>query len=245
MVCCHAADFHHQHWEIPTYFIQAHPAMALLVAWFFVHPEAFPSSLWKKLWQGALWLPSVLLFGAGLGIVFYLGLHWNWLHVPVVAALMLFWLHYRSGATNFLRFLPFFSVLVPLILFTSAVLPALEDYRPYREMGMAAIQADESRQVPVYMEGRILHNLPFYAERRMIRDASLEDLIALQKSGGQGLALVTAETFAALGSPEPLWEGYVYEKTSESRFAIFVRAWLKAREGDMEAFAYYYLVMIE
>jgi 4-amino-4-deoxy-L-arabinose transferase-like glycosyltransferase len=230
--------------KIPTYFIQAHPAMALLVAWFFVHEKAMPSALWKKLWKLSLWIPSVLLLAAGALMIFYLDLSFNWLQVLLVAGMLLFWLHYRTGYANFLRLLPFVAVYVPLFLFSFAVLPALEDYRPYREMGNAAIQADESRELPVYMEGRILHNLPFYAERRMIRDARLEDLLDLQQSGGQGLALVTAETFAALGSPEALWEGYVYEKTSESRFAIFVRAWLKAKAGNNEAFTYYYLVEI-
>ncbi len=227
--------------KIPTYFIQAHPAMAIMVAWVFVNPDILPNRKWKIAWNVSLLFPAILLFASGIALVIYLNLSRNWLEIPLVIALLIGWLSYRAGKENTIRLIPFMCVFVPLFIFSLAVLPQLEKYRPYKEIGTIINQSVPTASTPIYMQDRILHNLPFYAKRKMIRDASKEELVNSYNTAGELLALVKTDTWQAMGSPEPLWNGYIYEKTSESRFAIFVRAHIQAEQGNMEAFEMYYL----
>lgn len=231
--------------KIPTYFIQAHPALAMLVAMLIVRSEHIPLGAWTKVWNISFWLPAILFFLASVVAVPVLGLRWTWILTPLIGLLFLLWPWERIGAANTQRLLPFISIYIPLFMLSFAVLPALEDYRPYRALGEVLEGKGIDHSVPVWMEGRILHNLPYYAQRRMIRDATLADLTAVKNGGGGGLALVKEDTWKALDEPEVLWEGLIYEKTSESRFAIFIRAWLRAEAGNPDAFEYYRLVLLE
>jgi 4-amino-4-deoxy-L-arabinose transferase-like glycosyltransferase len=227
--------------KIPTYFIQAHPAMALLTAWFISNPSTLGQGKLFTFWKWSLLLPSILLITSGIGLVFLLDLPLMRLEIPLITLLLLLWVYNKEGKGFTLNLLPFATIFAPLFLFSTAVLPELEKYRPYREIGFIINQEVESRETPIYMEGRILHNLPFYAKRKMIRDAEPDELLSLALHNHL-LALVKKETLSGISDPQILWEGYIYEKTSESRFAILVKAWLKARNGNMEAFEYYYLI---
>lgn len=82
------------------------------------------------------------------------------------------------------------------------VLPSIEPYRPYKNMGNVIKRYENA---PVYYQGYFIHQLPFYADTDIL---PYKD----QKNG----LLITPNRCLT-----PLWQGYVYTG-SESRFLVFL-----------------------
>ncbi len=101
------------------------------------------------------------------------------------------------------------------------ILPSIEPFRPYRQMG----DIIKKYHVPAYYEGYFIHQLPFYAD---------EDILPYknQKTG----LLITPNK-----CQNPLWSGYVYTD-SESRFLVFLRDIRRFEEHRKDSkFQIYYI----
>ena len=96
------------------------------------------------------------------------------------------------------------------------VLPSIEPYRPYKEMGYVIRLYKNNK--PVYYEGYFIHQLPFYADTTIKKFA---------KNSKPGILITETQC------KKPLWEGYVYTD-SESRFLVFLKDIYKFKKGDIK-----------
>lgn len=138
--------------------------------------------------------------------------------------------------------IPFYAIIGVYILF-GAYLKPIEAFRPYKKIG-AIIKSSQSisKETPLQIDGTLIHNMPFYAERKVIRQDTLENIIDYAEPT---LALIRKEHMNEFEEAEVLWEGYIYDFASESQFAKFIKASLKAEKGDYSDFAIFKLIYRE
>ncbi len=219
--------------KVPTYFIQAHGAMSIILAYFIVNYK------FKNWFVKIPWMAS--FFTAGLIILFIEGyLIYQFDLDKLYYIVILFPLLYAIRYKDFV-FFPFNSALTLLFVIVISILPIIEIYRPYDKIGVAIDDSFVPNSTPLLVEGRFIHNLPFYAKRKEIGKLNLEQLKERFKQK-KFLALVKEEDFHYFKNAEVLWIGYIYKKSSESRFAILIKSVLKAKKGDMSKFEKMYLV---
>lgn len=225
--------------KLPAYFIQAHPAMSLLLAYFVVYHQ--PKRL-VKLWQLSFLLPSFLLIAACFAMVFLFHLSPAWYIVTIaIAGAMVYGLNRLKWRV--LPYYAFFTMYLTLLIMFSGMYPALERYRPYKAIS-AAIQAEQiESSVPLVIEERFIHNLPFYAKRKVLRNReySLADILRMGQQQ-EVLALIKAGNGAIPAGYKVLWEGSLYKRGSESHGFKFALACWRAKEGDMQKFQKYSLI---
>ncbi|WP_456466128.1 ArnT family glycosyltransferase [Persephonella sp.] len=219
--------------KIPVYIIQAHGAMSLIVAYYLINHS--PVRLADRfLYYGSLIIPVFL------GVVVIGGFVYLFRLDPFyyIAALfpVLYLLRYRE-----LKLLPYITMVVIFFVFTVSILPVVEKFRPYDKIGQAISYNVPEKDVPLYIERWFWHNLPFYAKRKVFRNVSTKEIVSLS-SKGTVLALVKEKTYKDIKNAQILWEGYLYKKGSESRFAIFLKYIYKALNGDFSAFEKRYLI---
>ncbi len=234
--------------KIPTYFIQAHPALALISAHFITRytPKGKVST---TLWKALFLLPAAagLILSTAIIVIFKLHLFY---HIITATALLLIVSPYfpqkKKEPTGCwradLRYLqPFIGTFSALLIFSMAVLPDLEEHRPIDRIGRVINQELHiPRSIPLYLENELIFNLPFYADRRVIAGAVPEEVIQ-QKA--PVLALVTSKHVPASTNSSVIWKGAIYRRrTSESRLLLFIESHLKAKEGDMSGFTDYSLI---
>jgi len=142
-----------------------------------------------------------------------------------------------------IKLLPYLSALVISFTFVMSVLPIVEKYRPYDKIGEAVRENFIPKTTPLLIENRFIHNLPFYTKRKVVRDVKEDELVRLYYDRSKPfLALITEETLSKLKDVPVIWEGYIYKKSSESRFFVLVKYVIKAEHGDMSGFEKRYLV---
>ena len=227
--------------KIPTYFIQAHPAMVLMIVPLLLNYK--PSNRnWRVLWKITFLFPSFLLLTAGFGLLYIFELHPLWYLLPVSLIGVWVTLYLKRKTLNeysSLVAIPFWSLYTLLLLF-SIYLPRMEKFRPYDEIGRVI---NEQKQInprtPILIQETLIHNIPFYAKRFADRDYTPE---MINKNTGKTLALVRSENLSELEGFESLWSGWIYDFASESQFAKFIKACINAEKGDYSAFATYHLV---
>ncbi|OEK01788.1 hypothetical protein BFP97_09790 [Roseivirga sp. 4D4] len=223
--------------KLPTYMIQAHPALILILVPMLLrfNPK---SRLLKGLWSFSLFFPAALLIGVTSYAVFELNLALGLYTVPL-ALLTLLVAGLKNKTPNLKVYIPFWSMMGFLIVF-SAFLPKMEEFRPYDTIGNI-IQQDERiiKETPIFLDGWLIHNIPFYANRKAIRDVEIK---AINDTKEQTLALVREENQAMLTGFETLWSGYIYDFSSESQFFKFALALNDATKGDLSKFHKFYLV---
>jgi len=234
--------------KIPTYFIQAHPALALLSAHCITRytPSGKAST---TLWNALFLVPALagIILSTAIIVIFRLPLLY---HLITAAALLLMVTPYfpqKKGEPteswkSDLRYLqPFIGTFSALLIFSMAVLPELEEHRPIDRIGSVINQELHiPKSIPLYLENELIFNLPFYADRKVIAGAIPEELIQ-QKA--PVLALVMSKHLPASAGSSVLWKGAIYRRrTSESRLLLFIESHLKAKEGDMSGFTDYSLI---
>ncbi len=161
--------------KIPTYFIQAHPAMAILASHFLV--TASPEKKWSGiLVHGLLLIPALIAIAGSIMLIVVFELNALLFTIPILAAIAIgipYMMSRNNSRRKMLFFLqPFSGAYAILLIMAVGVMPQLEQFRPYDQIG-AAIKSipSLSRDLPIYLQDGKLHNLPYYAERKMIYDA--------------------------------------------------------------------------
>ncbi len=220
--------------KIPTYFIQAHIPMAILVAYFTLNYT--PKNIFSKtLWILTFILAGLLFMGMEAYLVYQFDLD------KMYYVILLFPVLYAFRYKDFSLF-PFNSALITFFVLVVSILPIIEKYRPYDIIGKRIEQKHIPTDIPLRIEDRMIHNLTFYAKRKVLRDQTEKQLLeAVQK--GKFLALITDKSIDKFQNKGfILWIGWIYKKGSESRFAILLKNVLKAEKGDYSGFEKFYLV---
>ncbi|KYG78827.1 ArnT family glycosyltransferase [Roseivirga echinicomitans] len=227
--------------KIPTYFIQAHPPMALILTAFLINkPQLSKPFNFIRLYS--FLLPSLLILGASFVLVYLFSLSVAWYIVPLLVSILIFYLlrnKREDKVQSQMIAIPFYAIIGVYILL-GAYLKPLESFRPYKSIG-EIIRSNESidEKTPLQIDGTLIHNMPFYAERKIIRQDTLDNIIQYAKPT---LALIREEHMNEFTDAEILWEGYIYDFASESQFAKFIKASLKAEKGDYSDFAIFKLI---
>jgi hypothetical protein len=237
--------------KIPTYFIQAHPALALLSAHFITRytPGGKISAV---LWNLLFLLPAAagIILSTAIIIIFKLPLVYHLITATALLLIVISFLPLKKGIGNGdtisdLRYLqPFIGTFSALLIFSIAVLPELEEHRPVDIIGNVINRGHHiPKTIPLYLQDGLIHNLPFYAERRVIPEAIPGEVL---KQNAPVLALVQSLDVPSSARSSVIWKGLIYRRrTSESRLLLFIESHLKAKEGNMSGFTDYSLIYKE
>ena len=160
---------------------------------------------------------------------------------PLLGSLILVHFHFRKveSKNTLLVAAPFWIILLFLFCFAT-VLPRLEKFRPYDEIGKIINTSHEvDPKTPILIEATLIHNIPFYTKRLAERDMTPKQI---NEKTGETLALIREESLPLISGFDSLWSGYIYDFPSESQFAKFIMACVNAEKGDLSKFAKYHLV---
>jgi dolichyl-phosphate-mannose-protein mannosyltransferase len=227
--------------KIPTYMIQAHPALLIMIVPLLLNYKP-KIKIWKTLWRVSFLLPVTLLIGGAFYLIYLLDLSTFLYALPIIFIVIVSYLVRTKNLSgnNALVALPFWAILVFLICF-SLFLPRLEKFRPYDEIGRIVNEEYQiDKTIPIQIEKTLIHNIPYYTKRFANRDQTKEEINGMS---GPILALVRDEEMEKLEGFQSIWSGRIYDSASESLFFIFVSACVNAENGDFSAFAPYQLLI--
>ena len=234
--------------KIPTYFIQAHPALSLISAHFISRytPKGKVSAI---IWNLVFILPAATGIILSIAIIWIFSLPVFYCLVPAAATLLMgyAWLPQKNNAddgslqSDLRYFQPFIGTFSALLIFSIAVVPELELHRPVNLIGRVINQEQHiPKEIPLYLQDDLIHNLPFYAERKVIIGAIPEEIFQKKR---ELLALVTSNNVPDSARSSVIWKGDIYRRrSSESRLLLFIESHLKAKKGDMSGFTNYSLI---
>ncbi len=222
--------------KIPVYMIQAHIPLSIFVAYYLAYHR--PVKVFEKiLFYSSLLIPVALIFAVNLLIVYTFKL--DYLYYFIALFPVIYAVRYKD-----IRLAPFVSILITFFIFTISVLPVVERFRPYDKIGLAVKDNVPEKEIPLIVQDYFWHNLPFYSKRKVLRDYPIERILDYSKSKPL-LALVNQKGLEKLKDYQILWEGRLYRKGSESRFAILLKYISKALRGDFSGFEKRYLIFKE
>ncbi|ADC90141.1 glycosyl transferase family 39 [Thermocrinis albus DSM 14484] len=192
--------------KIPVYVLPAYPAMAVLTAAFLEDTKM------EKVKTPSVYFLSYLMGIAYLILVLYLGLSYLFL-----LAVPLFFLAPKLTHS----YAPLLSGILFLFLLIGGVLPWLETYRPYRDLGSYIKHLDPAGKLPVYELTYFHHNLPFYAERNIIRNKMpVKGSIVIYPLSG-GFVCSPSRTFVMYTGSESRLLRYILDAKKGKRFETF------------------------
>lgn len=227
--------------KIPTYFIQAHPALSLFTAYFILHFKS-ENKIVKNLFQATYILPALVLLAAAILMiqsfempVFYL----FFLFIPFLLLII-----NRAVKSEYfsLQFLPYYTLIFGFFIFLAGVLPQLEkNFRQYKELAakIQPIILDET--TPIYMEDRLFHNLPFYIEQKVIGPLTPKEILT-HANHEAFIAIVPATSLGQYGGAKIIWSGHFYSRFGESRILEMMIDALKFKNGEKSRFKEYVLI---
>ncbi|MFN7064588.1 MAG: ArnT family glycosyltransferase, partial [Aquificaceae bacterium] len=141
--------------KIPLYVLPAFPSLAIITAGFVMSNEW---NRWKR--YASLFILSLITLAIFLGILlFYLPPYFL---VLLPAPFLIFYKDYRLS--------PAMAGVVFIVFLKVGLLPEIEKGRKIRELGKFIKELDPKATLPTYEAGHFHHSLPFYTERKIIRD---------------------------------------------------------------------------
>ena len=222
--------------KIPTYMIQAHPALALMLVPVFLNTEVRLKTL-----EYIHSLMFIMLIIGTFYLTVVLGLDLFYLLVPFIACCMSIYLLIRKGFKGISKLLPFFGMFAFIVVFNS-FLPEMEKYRPYDRIGSITKQKEINREVPLLLDAWLIHNLPFYTERKVLRDYSTTMINAYSQNNPTFALLPKTHLTNLDFDYQILWEGLIYDSSSESQFFKYVIAIKEAQSGNLDKFKEFTLI---
>jgi 4-amino-4-deoxy-L-arabinose transferase-like glycosyltransferase len=146
--------------KIPIYVMPAYPAMAVITTHFLMEG---PWERLKRFWAVFVFSLFSLVILSG---VFYFDLAKGWALLSLVPPLAL--LFERKLA-------PLFGTVVFYLFLLGAVLPYLEGYRHYRELGNFIRELDPKGELKTYQVGHFNHNLTFLCKEKDHKGSSARE----------------------------------------------------------------------
>ncbi len=183
--------------KIPVYIMPAYPAMAIITASFLKLSDKRRVKVYLSVFLGTLVSLALILSSI-------------YIKMSLILIPLIFLIFIPLFTKNFILF-PAFSGFAFIFYLSSVILPFVENYRPYREIGKTIKKLDPSGRIKTYEVGFFHHNLPFYADRVIIRNKKLNEI------KGKALILVRSDLSACKGLKS--WKLYT---SSESRFFKFL-----------------------
>lgn len=229
--------------KIPTYFIQAYPGMSLLSAYFIL--SLFPRLNFSKWISPVQFLiPGALFVILGVVLVFIFQPN-LWLFLLAILPLIGLYVGNKLSIPILKQaYFPYYSFLFTNLLFVILVLPRIETgFRNHHLLGKAIQEEVEDSTIPVYIESFLVHNLPYYAERKVVEYQSV-DQIQSEFEKGRALALVPLDHIDYYPHDKEVWRGIIYEG-SESRTLEFILETLKYSKGQTNRFREYVVLYKE
>ena len=235
------------HEKLPTYFIQSHPALALISASFITRykPEG---NLSTRLWNIVFILPAAIgiILSTAIIIIFKLPIFYNLITAIALLIIIIASLPQKSitgtssTITDISNLRPFIGTFSALLIFSTGVLPMLEERRPIDIIGSVINQRNHiPKQIPLYLQDNLIHNLPFYAERKVIPESIPMEVLKHTPL----LTLIQSKNVPDSLHSSVIWNGLIYKRrSSESRLLLFMESYLKAKEGNMSGFTDYSLI---
>ena len=229
--------------KIPTYIIQAHPALSLFTAYFILKIPELPQSA-QKLLKGSFILQGVVL-AAGIILMVYAFDLPPYYYLSAFIPFGLWAGNARLRASYFeVTYLPFTVLVTAFFVFLLGVLPAMErEVRQYEQLAEAILNNDPEARKPVYMEDRLFHNLPFYIHRK-VNDPGIAQARRNLPLDVPSLFIVPEEYLPLYPGGRQLWSGYFYGRHGESRVLEMMVDMLKLRQGEKNRFKRYYLLAV-
>lgn len=237
--------------KIPTYFIQANPAFALLCSHFAMGWK--PRNAATGLARGVIvWFPAIAgLVLAGVVIELF-ALPEAWYAIPVAALALSLMPSLPTVARTFdgeqkqlARMLPpFLCVMGGYLVVMGGLMPAIEQKRPYDQITAALERrSDIPRSLPLHLQDGDIKNLSYYARRRVILGGGMEEIAAGRKPV---LVMVrSAEVPDSLRS-RVFWNGEIYRRrSSESRLMLFIESYLELNRVKEDEFVPYSIIFID
>ena len=192
--------------KIPVYVMPAFPALALITSGFLLSED------WERLKKSLSFVVSLLVALAVLFAVLFFSLN------PLILTLLplpflLFLRDYRLA--------PAMAGILIVVLLKFALLPSLEEKRKVREVGEFIKMLDAKASRPVYEVGHLHHSLPFYAERRIIRDSQPErgSVVVFRLNSFEGCEPV--RTFRLYTGSESRLFKFLMDARKDKNFADF------------------------
>lgn len=224
--------------KIPTYMIQAHSAIAVIIASVLIQPKT------KKIWLNiSLYFPSILFLVGCAWMVIDFELHWAYWFAPLLLLAITLLASLKKLPLEASSMLPFWSMACLLFLLNS-FLPHTEEVRPYDIIGAKVLEQGLKNDTPLLLDAWQIHNMPFYAKRKTLRDQSPELINKWNIENSETIALLPTENLGSLNFKyERLWTGMIYNFSSESQFFKFMMASKEALQGNTEKFKEYTLVI--
>lgn len=216
--------------KLPTYFIQAFPAMSVLSAYLIVN---YKPQKWEKYIFYLTFIIPTITVSLIIGFMIYI-FKLDYLYYIFLAFPFLYIVRYRD-----LKLSPYITTILLFLIFVISAMPLIEKYRPYDKIGKVIENSLIHTSIPLIIENRFFHNLPFYAKRKVLRDYNLKKIINYKKPA---LALVFKSDLHYFKNAKVLWKGKLYDGGSESQFGKFLKAIVKAEKGDYSGFKNWVLI---
>lgn len=219
--------------KLPAYILSALPALAVLVGgWMHTSLEGEEKEKWTL-----LWLPPIILLLLLAGTLWAKGFlpdinPFFMVILVVLFAVSLFSLKRKTYYLSLL--LPFAGMAVFNLIFLSDIMPQIEKYRKYRELGSQVRVEDPEKKLPFYCYKSYQQNLTFYLEKKILDFQDKEKEVEKYfREGTEGFLLLNKKTYDErykVYGRRIIWQGLYYEK-SESVFLKFLMA-IKNKEFE-------------
>lgn len=227
--------------KLPTYFIQAHPAMAVITGWY-LSQSRFSDGFERWIQRLGILLPGAVLLLVFLAIIFLLNTSRFFLLLLLLPSSALIFSYKSPDKRRFIFTFPITALIALFILFAGGILPSMEKVRPYKAIGEAIRSNSKGKNSYVFLENRFLHNLPYYSRQKVASIGSG----ALQKISIQVPYFLLAEKTDTIKTNTTLllWEGIVYNRNSEAAFFPFLISYYHYLHRDSSGFKKYRLLMV-
>lgn len=241
--------------KLPTYFIQAHGGMAILVGYYL--------SKWKPINRFnrnlaliCYILPGILATFLTLYVVYLFKLNSVFYivsAVPFILWIVIKWSNFwilgkeedSTPIWQYNKVFPFVGLLFLTLVFSWQVLSKIEPLRPYKSLGEIIKKTVPDNEIPLIIQQRFLHNMPYYADRKVIGDIDLVDVIDYYFTFDQMLALVKDEDLKYFPEASIVWNGMLYKRDSEAVFVSFITKHAQYLNGNKEGFEHLSLIWLD
>jgi len=224
--------------KLPVYILQAHPAIALIVGYSIVH--LFSDGKTNFLLILSFAFPAVLIVVFTSGAIITLSLSWLLFLPLVVLAGLSIYFYPKTKQLEWLTFTEWGVMAATMFVISLGLMPWVEQFRPYQKIASTIEHEVPDKSVPLYIEGRFLDNLPYYAGRKVIGGTEWTEAKILNHPGEKLVLLKGDRQEAETG--EILWQGLIHAKGPEDHFFKFIRDCYLLAEGDSSRFMVYRLM---
>lgn len=228
--------------KLPTYFIQAHPALSVITAYVILnYKQVFNQPIIKFL---SFYLPTILGFTlAFIALYLYKSPIYLYLIPPVFFFAIMYFIDQKEAK---IYYAPFASLIPFIFIAFYYILPSMEINRPVDKIGHAISQTTISKDIPIYAHKHRMFNLPYYTGRKLYIDLDDKD-VALTIQECSPAIMIVRDSIVPLLPPAKslLWQGPIYSGYSEAKFLRYFMSNQKAINGNMEDYIDYSILFFD